>query len=106
VTSVSSDTSLHDIRLILDQDTYAADTTLLSYLPPNVESKTLVPLNILPPSYSLYPFFSPRSLPWNMPVSAFRVRRVGEWLGHDTSEDPRETGGLVSGRATIADTQQ
>lgn len=37
---------------------------------------------IFPKSYALYPFMSPRALPWTMGTSgAFRARRVSEWLG-------------------------
>ena len=36
---------------------------------------------MFPQAYSLYPFLSPRSIPWTLNVSgAFRVRKVGDWL--------------------------
>jgi hypothetical protein len=31
----------------------------------------------------------------------FRVRRVGEWLGQDTTEDVEKTGGLSEGRGRV-----
>ena len=55
-----------------------------------------------PHSYALYPYFSPRSLPFTMHTSgSFRIRRVGEWLEADSREDVRKTGGLAGGDAHI-----
>lgn len=66
------------------------------YEPAKAQQSTPIPLSIFPPSYSLYPFLSPLPLPWTMPTSgAFRLRRVGEWLGHDAAEDIGATGGLA-----------
>lgn len=70
---------------------------IVSYLPSEM-SNSSVPAVMFPRTYSLYPFLSPRSLPWTINIAgAFRVRRVGEWLGHPTSEDIRATGGLAGG---------
>lgn len=79
-----------------------AKIPLLAYQPPKLKQTSPVPLSIFPPSYSLYPFLSPRALPWTMTSSgAFRLRRVGEWLGHDAAEDIHITGGLSGGKANI-----
>ncbi|KAI0931918.1 hypothetical protein AcV5_004709 [Taiwanofungus camphoratus] len=70
---------------------------IVSYLPSEM-SNSSVPAVMFPRTYSVYPFLSPRSLPWTINIAgAFRVRRVGEWLGHPTSEDIRATGGLAGG---------
>jgi hypothetical protein len=55
----------------------------------------------------MYPFMSPRSLPWTMNASgAFRIRRVGEWLGTNSSEDVEKTGGLAEGKGRIVDADE
>jgi hypothetical protein len=48
-------------------------------------------------SYSLYPFLSSRSLPWDAGTgSLFRLRRVGEWLRVNSGEGVlAETGGTA-----------
>jgi hypothetical protein len=75
---------------------------ILSYIPPVIPDSTPVPTSIFPHTYSLYPFLSPRSLPWSMNTSgAFRIRRVGEWLGGNTTEDVQKTGGLSEGRGRV-----
>lgn len=52
----------------------------------------------------MYPFLSPRSLPWTMKSGgAFRVRRVVEWLGVDDHENVQITGGLAGGKGRILD---
>ena len=56
-----------------------------------------------PHSYALYPYFSPRSLPFTMHTNgSFRIRRVGEWLEFGSREDVRRTGGLAGGDAHIS----
>ena len=50
---------------------------------------------MFPQAYSLYPFLSPRSIPWTLNVSgAFRVRKVGDWLRVHGAEEVERTGGL------------
>jgi len=50
----------------------------------------------------LYPFLSPRSLPWTMNAAgAFRVRKVGEWRLQSSSEDVSQTGGLASSKGHL-----
>jgi hypothetical protein len=76
--------------------------TLLSYLPTGVASSAFVPRILFPFTYSVYPFLSPRSLPWTMKSGgAFRIRRVVEWLGADSHENIRVTGGLAEGKGRI-----
>ncbi|KAI0660400.1 hypothetical protein C8Q70DRAFT_975197 [Cubamyces menziesii] len=71
---------------------------LLTYLPPD---ETV--LAVYPHSYALYPYFSPRSLPFTMHTNgSFRIRRVGEWLEFGSREDVRRTGGLAGGDAHIS----
>ncbi|CCL98990.1 uncharacterized protein FIBRA_00998 [Fibroporia radiculosa] len=73
----------------------------LAYLP-SPQAEFPVPITMFPNTYSLYPFLSPRSLPWTMNMgSAFRVRRVGEWLSHKLGEDIHVTGGLARGNGRI-----
>ncbi|OBZ79285.1 hypothetical protein A0H81_00882, partial [Grifola frondosa] len=82
-------------------------TPLLSYLPLGSSSSSATPLVMFPHRYSLYPFMSPRSLPWIMNTSgAFRLRRVGEWLGQDLGEDIKRTGGLAGQKGAILTTAE
>ena len=73
---------------------------MFSYLPTSNDSHVTAAL--APPKYSLYPFLSPRPLPWTMKTGgAFRIRRVAEWLGVDNQEDTLATGGLAEGKGKI-----
>ncbi|KII93548.1 hypothetical protein PLICRDRAFT_171287 [Plicaturopsis crispa FD-325 SS-3] len=73
---------------------------LMSYLPSEVPVSSLAAL--FSALYALFPFFSPRSLPWTMNTGgAFRIRRVGQWLGEDPTEDVEKTGGLAGGRGQL-----
>ncbi len=57
---------------------------------------------MFPHTYSLYPFLSPRSVPWTSSGGgSFRIRRVGEWLGINSREDLLKSGGLAMGRGTV-----
>ncbi|KZT05899.1 uncharacterized protein LAESUDRAFT_654686 [Laetiporus sulphureus 93-53] len=73
----------------------------LAYIPTSkVESEP--PVMLFPSTYSLYPFLSPRPLPWTMNTSgAFRVRRVSERLGGGYGEDIQATGGLAGEKGRI-----
>ncbi|KAL7285149.1 hypothetical protein ACG7TL_000241 [Trametes sanguinea] len=74
-----------------------SDVPLLAYLPPGASD-----IAMYPHSYALYPFLSPRSLPFTMNTNGtFRLRRVGEWLTSDFREDVRKTGGLSRGDGDI-----
>ncbi|THH15179.1 hypothetical protein EW146_g5258 [Bondarzewia mesenterica] len=74
---------------------------LLSYSPANVTEQTPLPILSAPITYALYPFLSPRSLPWLINTSgAFRWRRVGDWLGFDHSENIDVTGGLAGAKGS------
>lgn len=68
----------------------------LVYLPPEQPE---APYSIItsPNDYSLYPFLSPRPLPWTMNAGGvFRIRRVGKWFGHGQFEPMHKTrGGLA-----------
>ncbi|KZP31227.1 hypothetical protein FIBSPDRAFT_945253 [Athelia psychrophila] len=80
------------------ESTEALRTALISYLP----TSNAVSVALSPPKYSLYPFLSPRPLPWTMKTGgAFRIRRVAEWLGSDNQEDTLTTGGLAEGKGQI-----
>jgi hypothetical protein len=76
--------------------------TLLSYLPTGVAISSTAPRVLFPHTYSVFPFLSPRSLPWTMKSGgAFRIRRVIEWLGAQSHEDIQATGGLAGGKGRI-----
>ncbi|KAK0208383.1 hypothetical protein DFS33DRAFT_1484746 [Desarmillaria ectypa] len=78
------------------------ERSVLVHIPPGIPSSTPVPLSMFPHTYSLYPFLSPRSVPWTSNGGgSFRIRRVGEWLGISSREDLLKSGGLVMGRGTI-----
>ncbi|KAJ7783900.1 hypothetical protein DFH07DRAFT_908990 [Mycena maculata] len=80
---------------------------LFFHLPPSLPSSSPVPISTSPYIYSLYPFLSPRSLPWTVSASGvFRLRRVEEWLGSGVSEDLKKTGGLELGRGRTVTLQQ
>ncbi|KIP12467.1 hypothetical protein PHLGIDRAFT_124010 [Phlebiopsis gigantea 11061_1 CR5-6] len=76
---------------------------LISYLPAGVPSISTIPEILSPYMYAMYPFLSPRTLPWYMNTSgAFRIRRVGEWLTSTTKgENIKATGGLAGGEGTV-----
>ncbi|EGN97497.1 hypothetical protein SERLA73DRAFT_75173 [Serpula lacrymans var. lacrymans S7.3] len=75
---------------------------LLSYTPPVVNRQPSVPVTASQQTYSVYPFLSPRSVPWTMNSGGtFRIRRVGEWLGIDATEDVQKTGGLAGGKGSF-----
>ncbi|KAI0788596.1 hypothetical protein C8Q75DRAFT_807802 [Abortiporus biennis] len=60
--------------------------------------------NSLQDSYAMYPFLTPRALPWTMNTAgAFRIRKVGEWLAGHTTEDISQTGGLADGKGVISE---
>ena len=83
-----------------------SEIPMLIYVPPNVPSTTPIPTSLFPHSYSLYPFLSHRPLPWTMNTSgAFRIRRVGEWLGTRSGESIQKTGGLAEGRGLLTTSQ-
>ncbi|KAH7931101.1 hypothetical protein BV22DRAFT_1053839 [Leucogyrophana mollusca] len=82
-------------------------SSFLCYVPSDVKNESPVPISMFPHTYSIYPFLSPRSLPWTMTANgAFRIRRVAEWLGVDAYEDIRKTGGLAGGRGRMLDKAQ
>ncbi|KAH7911939.1 hypothetical protein BJ138DRAFT_1062086 [Hygrophoropsis aurantiaca] len=81
--------------------------SILCYAPCEVKNFAPVPISMFPDTYSVYPFVSPRSLPWTMTAGGtFRIRRVGEWLGADTYENICKTGGLAAGEGRIMDKAQ
>ncbi|GJE85757.1 mitochondrial inner-membrane-bound regulator, SLS-like protein [Phanerochaete sordida] len=76
----------------------ASRTPLVVYLPAGVPLITDTPKEMSIYDYALYPFLSPRALPWYVNTAgAFRVRRVGEWLIGKNGEDTKKTGGLAVG---------
>ncbi|KAJ6503426.1 hypothetical protein C8R47DRAFT_1106099 [Mycena vitilis] len=75
------------------------------HVPPSAPSPS--PVSPFVHEYALYPFLTPRSLPWTVSASGvFRVRRVEDWLSAGSSEDPKKTGGLTSGRGHMVTRQQ
>lgn len=75
---------------------------LLCYMPTKAKLEHSVAPSFMPHTYSIYPFLSPRSLPWTMMKGgSFRVRRVADWLGAAATEDMTKTGGLAGGRGKV-----
>lgn len=86
------------LYLTVRQVHLSSQPQLLSYTPHD----SVIPVTLFPHSYALYPFLSPRALPWTMNNSgAFRIRKVGEWLGDSRGEDITATGGLTGERNNI-----
>ncbi|ESK97618.1 hypothetical protein Moror_17480 [Moniliophthora roreri MCA 2997] len=82
----------------------AQEPSLLAYIPPGVPSDTPIPISVFPHTYAMYPFLSTRGIPWALDAKgAFRLRKVGEWLGLDPTENIQKTGGLALGRGSILD---
>ncbi|KAK7049570.1 hypothetical protein VNI00_005601 [Paramarasmius palmivorus] len=80
---------------------------LVAHVPPGVRSDTPIPMSLFPHTYALYPFLSARAIPWALDAkAAFRLRRVGEWLGIESTENIQKTGGLALGRGNILDLTQ
>lgn len=80
---------------------------LVSYRPPEYDNPSVLPTLSPLQAYSLYPFMSPHSLPWQINTSGtFRWRRVGDWLGIDQVENVKETGGLAGERGVLRDLQE
>ena len=64
-------------------------------------------MSMYPHTYALYPFLSTRTIPWILDAKgAFRMRRVNEWIGVETTEDVDKTGGLMLGRGRIIDFEE
>ncbi|KAG2350473.1 hypothetical protein BDR05DRAFT_993870 [Suillus weaverae] len=75
---------------------------LLCYVPTKAKLEHFVAPSFMPHTYSIYPFLSPRSLPWTMMKGgSFRVRRVADWLGSTATEDMTTTGGLAGGQGKV-----
>ncbi|KAG2118417.1 hypothetical protein DEU56DRAFT_140884 [Suillus clintonianus] len=75
---------------------------LLCYVPAKAKLEHSVAPSFMPHTYSVYPFLSPRSLPWTMVKGgSFRVRRVADWLGAAAIEDTTKTGGLSGGQGKV-----
>ncbi|KAG2149896.1 hypothetical protein BD769DRAFT_1409087 [Suillus cothurnatus] len=82
------------------QDGYSSP--LLCYVPTKAKPEHSVVPSFMPHTYSIYPFLSPRSLPWTMMKGgSFRVRRVADWLGATATEDMTKTGGLAGGQGKV-----
>ena len=80
----------------------ASSVPVVSYMPHGVPIAADVPDVMSSYTYALYPFLSPRALPLLMNTDgAFRVRRVGEWLGETKGESIEKTGGLAGGKGQI-----
>jgi len=86
----------HELQLDLQRER-------LAYQPlPTAEGP--VPNAFSPSTYALYPFLSPKPLPWTMNAgSTFRMRRVGAWLKH-AGEDVLATKGLAGGGGRLLTT--
>lgn len=74
---------------------------LLCYVPTTKLEHSVAP-SFMPHTYAIYPFLSPRSLPWTMMKGgSFRVRRVADWLGATATEDMTKTGGLAGEQGKV-----
>ncbi len=74
---------------------------MVAYLPVSVTHSTYLtdPLAMFPREYALYPYYSPRELPFSMNTTGtFRLRRVGEWLSGGFREDLDTAEGLARGK--------
>lgn len=75
---------------------------ILCYVPTKAKLEHSVVPSFMPHTYSVYPFLSPRSLPWTMMKGgSFRVRRVADWLGAAATEDTTKTGGLAGSQGKV-----
>nr|GAT43227.1 predicted protein [Mycena chlorophos] len=92
----------------LCEDSAPRKQSLFIHLPPSVPSSSELPASdAFPHDYALYPFLSPRFLPWTTSArGVFRVRRVEDWQGPGAVEDLTKTGGLTMARGHLLDMQQ
>ncbi|KAI0068378.1 hypothetical protein BV25DRAFT_1846382 [Artomyces pyxidatus] len=75
-------------------------TTLLAHRVFGVDEH-YVP-SVAPARYALFPFLSPRPLPWMINAQGvFRWRRVADWLGLDHGKDLHQSEGLAAQRGDI-----
>ncbi|KAI6153500.1 hypothetical protein BKA82DRAFT_4090668 [Pisolithus tinctorius] len=80
-----------------------AQVNVLCYELPDSNSSSMVPTSMLH-YYSAYPFLSPTPFPWTMHTgSAFRIRRIADWLGLNSREDITKAGGLLNSEARFKD---
>ncbi|CAK5280567.1 unnamed protein product [Mycena citricolor] len=75
------------------------------HLPPSIASSSSLPASTqFPRSYGIYPFFSPRALPWAVGSrGVFRLRRVESSINPQGKEEVSKTGGLASDRGSLLD---
>ncbi|KAG1755176.1 uncharacterized protein EDB91DRAFT_277723 [Suillus paluster] len=103
----AKDTEKMDIakRLAIRASTEAQtgnSSPLLCCVPTKTKLEHSVAPSFMPHTYSIYPFLSPRSLPWTMiKGGSFRVRRVADWLGAAATEDMSKTGGLAGRQGKV-----
>ena len=77
---------------------------MLAYLAKRTTRSTYLtdPVAMFPREYALYPYFSPRDLPFSMNTSGtFRLRRVGEWLAGGLWDELDKTEGLAKGEGQL-----
>lgn len=77
-------------------------TPILTYIPPGAATTQVEQLVMFPHDYALFPYLSPRPLPFTMNTSGtFRLRRAAQWLAADFRERIEHTGGLQGGKGHI-----
>ncbi|KAF7320445.1 hypothetical protein MKEN_00829400 [Mycena kentingensis (nom. inval.)] len=87
----------------LCENSSVEDRRLFFYLPPTGPRSSDIPASsAFPRDYGLYPFMSPRFLPWSTSSrGVFRMRRVEDMLDGSSTEDLLKTGGLAMGRGHL-----
>ncbi|KAJ7070929.1 hypothetical protein C8F01DRAFT_1108362 [Mycena amicta] len=92
----------------LCEDSAPQNRRLFFHLPPSLPSSSSLPTSsAFPHDYALYPFLSPRFLPWTTSArGVYRIRRVEDWQGPGVSEDLKKTGGLAMGRGHLLNIHQ
>ncbi|KAF7339380.1 hypothetical protein MSAN_02151900 [Mycena sanguinolenta] len=89
------------------EETHSEQKHLYFHLPPTAPTPDpAVASTSFPHDYALYPFLSPRSLPWTVNAGGvFRVRRVEDSLSTG-AENLKKTGGLLMGRGRMINLQR
>ncbi|KAJ6519930.1 hypothetical protein C8R45DRAFT_953295 [Mycena sanguinolenta] len=89
------------------EETDSKQKQLYFHLPPSAPTPDpTVASTSFPHDYALYPFLSPRALPWTINAGGvFRVRRVEDSLSTG-AEDLKKTGGLLMGRGRMINLQR
>lgn len=77
--------------------------SVLCYEASDVKRGSPIPSDTLR-HYAAYPLLTPNPYPWTMTSgTAFRIRRVADWLDANSYEDISKTGGLANGKGRFMD---